>query len=205
MPLARDCAFEVYRLPRPANDDDLGLMRWHDELFTARPFLGSRRMAAMPKAEGLLVNRKRVQRLMRRMGIAALGPKPCTTKPAPGDKIYPYLLRDMATRDGDRAPQPGVGCRYHFYSDRARLPLSGGEHRLGKPGVPAWRLSNTMDTSFWLAALEDALARYGRPPIFNTGQGSQFTSAAFTGASRSPWMAAAAGWATSSSSAYGVP
>src|SRR6266849_4848804 len=86
----------VYRPPRPANDDDLSLMRRIDELFTAWPFLGSRRMTVMLRAESRPVNRKRVQRLMRRMGIAALGPKTRTTKPAPGHKIFPYLLRGLA-------------------------------------------------------------------------------------------------------------
>jgi putative transposase len=86
----------VYRLPRAANDNDLALMRRLDELFTAWPFLGSRRMTVMLRAEGHPVNRKRVQRLMRRMGIAALGPKPRTTVRAPGHKIFPYLLRDLA-------------------------------------------------------------------------------------------------------------
>ena len=86
----------VYR-PRPANDDgDLALMRRIDALFMAWPFLGSRRMTAMLRADGLTVNRKRVQRLMRLMGIAALGPKPRTSKPAPGHTIFPYLLRDLA-------------------------------------------------------------------------------------------------------------
>ncbi|WP_256441741.1 IS3 family transposase [Bradyrhizobium sp. sGM-13] len=85
----------VYRPPRPANDNDLALMRRIDELFTAWPFLGSRRMTAMLKAEGLQVNRKCVQRLMRKMGIAALGPKPNTTKLPPRHKIYPFLLRNM--------------------------------------------------------------------------------------------------------------
>jgi putative transposase len=86
----------VYRQRRPANDNDLAVMRRLDELFTAWPFLGSRRMAAMLWAEGHRINRKRVQRLMRQMGIAALGPKPRTTKPAPGHKIFPYLLRGVA-------------------------------------------------------------------------------------------------------------
>jgi len=86
----------AYRPPRSANDNDLAVMRRIDELFTAWPFLGSRRMAAMLRAEGRSINRKRVQRLMRRMGIAALGPKPRTTKPAPGHKIFPYLLRHLA-------------------------------------------------------------------------------------------------------------
>ena len=86
----------VYRTRKPANDNDTALMRRIDELFTAWPFLGSRRMTAMLRAEGVTVNRKRAQRLMRLMGIAALGPKPRTTKPAPGHKIYPYLLRGAA-------------------------------------------------------------------------------------------------------------
>ena len=86
----------VYRARKPANDNDGALMRRIDELFTAWPFLGSRRMTAMLRAEGVNVNRKRVQRLMRLMGIAALGPKPKTSKPAPGHRIYPYLLRNLA-------------------------------------------------------------------------------------------------------------
>ena len=168
----------VYRPPRPANDNDLALMRRIDELFTAWPFLGSRRMTAMLKAEGLQVNRKRVQRLMRKMGIAALGPKPNTTKPAPGHKIYPYLLRNMTI---DRPNQV-------WAADITYLPIGRGFLYLvaiidwASRAVLAWRISNTMDTSFCLAALDDALARYGRPEIFNTDQGSQFTSAAFTGA-----------------------
>src|SRR5262249_18470500 len=85
----------LYRPRRVANDNDLPLMRRIDELFTSWPFLGSRRLTALLRAEGHNVNRKRVQRLMRKMGIAALGPKPRTTKPAPGHKIFPYLLRDI--------------------------------------------------------------------------------------------------------------
>ncbi|MGY3132259.1 putative transposase [Bradyrhizobium sp. USDA 4501] len=130
------------------------------------------------EAEGLQVNRKRVQRLMRKMGIAALGPKPSTTKPAPGHKIYPYLLRNMTI---DRSNQV-------WAADITYLPIGHGFLYLvaiidwASRAVLAWRISNTMDTSFCLAALDDALARYGRPEIFNTDQGSQFTSAAFTGA-----------------------
>ena len=85
----------VYRTPLPASDDDLTLMRRIDELFTAWPFLGSRRMVRMLSEDGVTINRKRVQRLMRKMGIEALGPKPRTSKPAPGHRIYPYLLRGM--------------------------------------------------------------------------------------------------------------
>ncbi len=167
----------VYRLPRPANDDDLELMRWLDELFLAWPFLGSRRMTAMLRAEGYAVNRKRVQRLMRRMGIAALGPKPRTTQPAPGHKVFPYLLRGLTI---DRPNQV-------WAADITYIPIGRGFLYLvaimdwASRAVLAWRLSNTMDTSFCVAALEEALARFGRPEIFNTDQGSQFTSAAFTG------------------------
>ncbi len=85
----------VYRPPAPANDNDLALVRRIDELFTAWPFLGPRRLTVMLKAEGFSINCKRVQRLMRRMGIAALGPKPRTTEPAPGHKIFPYLPRSL--------------------------------------------------------------------------------------------------------------
>jgi putative transposase len=167
----------VYRKPAPANDNDLALMRRIDELFTAWPFLGSRRMAALLRAEGWPVNRKRMQRLMRRMGIAALGPKPRTTKPAPGHKIFPYLLRNLAI---DRPNQV-------WAADITYVPIGRGFLYLvavidwASRAVLAWRLSNTMDVSFCVSALEAALARFGTPEIFNTDQGSQFTSAAFTG------------------------
>jgi putative transposase len=167
----------VYCLPRPANDDDLLLMRRIDELFTRWPFLGSRRMTAMLRAEGIPINRKRVQRLMRRMGIAALGPKPRTTKPAPGHRVYPYLLRELTV---ERANQV-------WAADITYIPIGRGFLYLvavmdwASRAVLAWRLSNTMDVAFCVSALEEALARFGRPEIFNTDQGSQFTSAAFTG------------------------
>lgn len=167
----------VYRPPRSANDNDLALMRRIDELFTAWPFLGSRRMAAMLRTEGQAINRKRLQRLMRRMGIAALGPKPRTTKPAPGHKIFPYLLRNMVI---DRSNQV-------WAADITYVPIGRGFLYLvavidwASRAVLAWRLSNTMDVSFCVSALEEALARFGKPEIFNTDQGSQFTSAAFTG------------------------
>ena len=168
----------VYRPKRSANDDaDLELMRRIDELFMAWPFLGSRRMTALLRAEGQAINRKRVQRLMRTMGIAALGPKPRTTKPAPGHKIFPYLLRDMAI---DRPNQV-------WAADITYVPIGRGFLYLvaiidwASRAVLSWRLSNTMDVSFCVGALEEALARFGKPEIFNTDQGSQFTSAAFTG------------------------
>lgn len=168
----------VYRPRKPANDTDLALMRRIDEMFTAWPFLGSRRMAAMLKAQGESVNRKRAQRLMRRMGIAALGPKPNTSRPGPGRRIYPYLLRNMTIE----RPNHVWAC------DITYLPIGRGFLYLvavidwASRAALSWRVSNTMDVSFCLAALEDAMARHGKPEIFNTDQGAQFTSAAFTGA-----------------------
>jgi putative transposase len=167
----------VYLPPRPANDDDLSLMRRLDELFLAWPFLGSRRMTALLRAEGRPVNRKRVRRLMRKMGIAALGPKPRTSKPAPGHKVFPYLLRGMAIERPNQV----------WAADITYVPIGRGFLYLvavidwASRAVLAWRLSNTMDVSFCVGALEEALARFGKPEIFNTDQGSQFTSAAFTG------------------------
>src|SRR5512132_114147 len=106
----------IYRPQRPANDDDLVLMRRIDQLFLAWPFLGSRRITAMLRAEGLEVNRKRVRRLMRLMGIAALGPKPRTTKPPAWAQDLPVPF----ARPGDRAAEPGVGRRHHLHPDRSR-------------------------------------------------------------------------------------
>jgi putative transposase len=167
----------VYRLPRPANDNALGVMRRLDELFTQWPFLGSRRLARLLRDEGHAINRKRVQRLMRMMGIAALGPKPRTTKPAPGHKVYPYLLRDLVI---DRPNQV-------WAADITYIPIGRGFLYLvavmdwASRAVLSWRLSNTMDASFCVEALEEALARFGKPGIFNTDQGSQFTGGDFIG------------------------
>jgi putative transposase len=167
----------VYRLAVADDAADLALTQRIDALFMAWPFLGSRRLTAMLRAEGIVVNRKRVQRLMRRMGIAALGPKPRTTKPAAGHKIYPYLLRDLVI---DRPNQV-------WAADITYIPIGRGFLYLvaiidwASRAVLAWRLSNTMDTAFCVDALDEALARFGRPEIFNTDQGSQFTSVAFTG------------------------
>jgi putative transposase len=167
----------VYRPQPPAKDDDLALMRRIDELFTLWPFLGSRRLARMLSSEGRPVNRKRLQRLMRKMGIAALGPKPRTTKPAPGHKIFPYLLRNLAIERPNQV----------WAADITYVPIGRGFLYLvavmdwASRAVLAWRLSNTMDVSFCVSALEEALARFGKPEVFNTDQGSQFTSVAFTG------------------------
>ena len=167
----------VYRTPRAANDNDLDLMRRIDALFLRWPFLGSRRIVALLAAQDVQVNRKRVRRLMRLMGIEALGPKPRTSKPGAGHKIFPYLLRDLVI---DRPNQ--VWC-----ADITYLPVGRGFLYLvaimdwHSRAVLAWRVSNTMDVSFCVSALEEALARFGKPEIFNTDQGSQFTSAEFTG------------------------
>ena len=171
----------VYRKPRPVNDNDLEAMRRIDALFTARPFFGARRIARTLSEDGFPIDRKRVRRLMRQMGIEALGPKPSTSKPAPGHKIYPYLLRDLTI---DRPNQV-------WAADITYIPLPRGFLYLvavidwASRAVLSWRLSNTMDASFCVAALEEALAKHGKlrqaqPEIFNTDQGSQFTGSAFT-------------------------
>jgi putative transposase len=162
----------VYRAP-PTREDDAAAMRRIDALYTDRPFYGSRRIAFELK-----MSRKRVQRLMRLMGISALGPKPRTSKPAPGHKVFPYLLRGVSIERPNQV----------WAADITYVPVGAGFFYLvaimdwASRAVLAWRLSNTMDTSFCLEALEEALARFGKPEIFNTDQGSQFTSQAFTGA-----------------------
>lgn len=167
----------VYRILRPESDDELALMRRIDELFTAYPFLGSRRMAEMLSTNEQPINRKRMQRLMRKMGIAALGPKKRTTKPALGHKIFPYLLRNMTIERPNQV----------WAADITYIPIGRGFLYLvaimdwASRAVLSWRLSNTMDVSFCVSALEEALSRFGKPDIFNTDQGSQFTSAEFTG------------------------
>ena len=149
-------------------------MKRLDQLYTERPFHGSRRMMLQLRQEGHEINRKRVQR---RMGIAALGPKPNSSKPAPGHKIYPHLLRDLKIERPNR-----VWC-----ADIAHLPIGDAFLCLvavmdwASRAVLSWRLSNTLDAAFCVAALDDALARHGRPEIFNTDQGSPFTGHDFTG------------------------
>src|SRR5258706_3891389 len=137
--------FGVYRAPRPANDNDLAVMRRLDELFTAWPFLGSRRLAALLRADGHAINRKRVQRLMRRMGLAALGPQPRTTTPAPGHQIFPHLLRGLAIERPNQV----------WASDITYIPIGRGFLYLvavidwASRAVLSWRLSNTLDLSFF--------------------------------------------------------
>ena len=167
----------IYR-PKPvAGADDLAVMRRIDELHLELPFYGSRRMTFELNKEGRGVNRKRVQRLMRVMGIEALVPRPGTSKAAPGHKIYPYLLRGLKI----------VEPNHVWAADVTFIPMACGFLYLvaiidwASRAVLAWRLSNTNDASFCAAALEEALLRFGTPRIFNTDQGSTFTAEAFAG------------------------
>lgn len=166
----------VYYRPKPAQDSDLELMRLIDEEYLRRPFYGSRRMRAYLNRRGHPVNRKRVQRLMRQMGLHAVYPRPRTSRPGEGHQIYPYLLRDLVI---DRPNQV-------WATDVTFIPMARGFMYLvaimdwHSRRVLSWRVSNTLDTDFCIDALEEALARHGRPEIFNTDQGCQFTSKAFT-------------------------
>src|SRR5471032_784262 len=168
----------VYRPGPVASADDLALMRRIDELHLKWPFYGSRRMVFELNQAGHRINRKRMQRLMRVMGIEALVPRPGTSKAAPGHKIHPYLLRGVSITEPNHV----------WASDITYIPMARGFLYLvaiidwASRAVLAWRLSNTIDSRFCVEALEEALERYGKPKIFNTDQGSQFTSAAFTGA-----------------------
>jgi putative transposase len=166
----------VYYLPRPVSETDLGIMRRLDRLHLEYPFAGSRMLRGLLAAEGCQIGRRHVKTLMRRMGIEALYRHPRTTKPEPGHKIYPYLLRGIAITRPNQV----------WAMDITYIPMARGFVYLAavldwfSRRVLAWRLSITMDSSFYIAALEDAMARYGKPDVFNTDQGSQFTAAAFT-------------------------
>ena len=172
--IARSSAY--YR-PEPVSEEDLALMRLIDEIHLRWPFYGSRRVRDALEDRGHLVNRKRVQRLMRQMGLRALYPQRRTSQPGKGHKIYPYLLRDLRI---ERANQV-------WATDITYIPMAKGFMYLvaimdwHSRRVLSWRVSNTLDTDFCVEALEDALARFGVPEIFNSDQGSQFTSDAFTG------------------------
>jgi putative transposase len=166
-----------YYAPRGESPESLALMRRIDELFLKYPFYGSRQMVHQLRCEGVCVGRHRVRRLMRLMGLEAIYQAPRTSTPHLAHRVYPYLLRGMAI---DRADQ--VWC-----ADITYIPVQRGYLYLvavmdwATRHVLAWRLSNTMDARFCVEALKDALAQYGRPEIFNTDQGSQFTSLDFTG------------------------
>ena len=187
IPLSRQCELAevpratVYRrltatIPPDANVEDLLLCRLIDEEYTNRPFYGSRRMVVFLSRAGHVVNRKRVQRLMRGMGLAGMAPGPNTSKAHSGHKVYPYLLRGV----------PVTRPNQVWSTDITYVRLARGFAYLVavidwySRKVLSWRLSNSMDASFCVDCLEDALREYGSPAVFNSDQGSQFTSAAFT-------------------------
>jgi putative transposase len=182
LPVIRQCQLldlsrsSVYYQPAGISAEDLQLMRRIDEMHLKRPFYGSRRIRDWLHDDGFLVNRKRVQRLMRQMGIAALYPKANTSRPGKGHKIYPYLLKGL---DINRPNQV-------WATDLSYIPMAKGFVYVVaimdwySRKVLAWRISNTMDADFCVEALEEAISRYGAPDIFNTDQGAQFTSDAFT-------------------------
>ncbi len=166
----------VYYEPVEPDAEELAMMRRMDELHLKHPFFGSRMMTQTLKAEGALVNRKRVQRLMRLMGIESTAPKPNTSKPAPEHAVYPYLLRNVTVSRVNQV----------WASDITYIPMARGFVYLVavidwySRRVLAWRLSNTLETTFCVEAVNEAVARYGCPEIFNTDQGSQFTAEDFT-------------------------
>jgi len=167
----------LYYLPEPVSVADLALMRRMDELHLELPFAGSRMLRDLLAAEGSKIGRRHITTLMQKMGIEAVYRKPSTTKPAPGHKIYPYLLRGLAI---DRP-------NHVWATDITYIPMARGFVYLCAVmdwyarRVLAWRLSITMEADFCVEALQDAIAHFGRPKIFNTDQGSQFSGAAFTG------------------------
>ncbi|MCK7614951.1 IS3 family transposase [Roseibium sediminicola] len=166
----------VYYLPRPVSESDLALMRRIDELHLNYPFAGSRMLQGLLNGEGLRVGRLHVATLMKKMGIEAIYRRPNTSKPAPGHKIYPYLLRKLAVTRPNQV----------WAMDITYVPMARGFVYLCavvdwfSRRVLSWRLSITMEAAFCIEAVEEALARYGKPEIFNTDQGSQFTSIDFT-------------------------
>jgi putative transposase len=165
-----------YYQPKAVSEEDLKLMHRIDEMHLKRPFYGSRRIRDWLHGEGNDINRKKVQRLMRQMGITTLYPKKNTSRPGKGHKIYPYLLKGLAINQPNQV----------WATDITYIPMARGfvylvaimDWRSRK--VLSWQLSNTMDSDFCVDALQEAIDRYGAPEIFNTDQGAQFTSEAFT-------------------------
>jgi putative transposase len=166
----------VYYLPRSVPAADLAVMRRMDELHLEFPFAGSRMLRDLLTQEGTRIGRRHVATLMKRMGVEALYRKPSTSTPAPGHKIYPYLLR------GVRIDRPNQV----WAMDITYIPMARGFVYLAavvdwfSRRVLSWRVSITLEAAFCIEALEEALVRHGRPEIFNTDQGSQFTSSGFT-------------------------
>ena len=159
----------------PEKEENLELMRLIDGQYLKTPFWGSRNMTVFLRKRGYSVNRKRTQRLMRKMGLEGLAPGPSTSRPAPGHKVYPYLLRDLIIE----------GLNQVWSSDITYVPLQGGFLYLVavmdwySRHVLSWRLSNSLEVESCVEALDEALGQ-GSPEIFNTDQGSQFTSQVFT-------------------------
>ncbi len=185
--VARQCRLlglpraSYYYQPQPETAENLRLMRAIDETYLMYPFFGSRLMTRWLEREGYLVNRKRVQRLMRLMGLEVIYTKPNLSRPQPGHHIYPYLLRHLEVTRPNQV----------WASDITYIPVEGGYAYLYaiidwySRYVLAWELSNTLDANFCVTAAERALATYGPPEISNTDQGCQFTSVEFT----SVWLA----------------
>jgi putative transposase len=185
LPVVRQCELAgvsratVYaqRVPRSDSEVDLLLLGLIDEQYTRRPFYGSRKMVSFLKTRGHRVNRKRVQRLMRILGLAGMAPGPNTSRPHPQHKVYPYLLRGVVVSKPNQV----------WSTDITYIRLAHGFVYLVavidwySRRVLSWRISNTLDTAFCVDCLEEALQRYGNPEIFNTDQGCQFTSESFTG------------------------
>jgi putative transposase len=167
----------LYYQSRPIAPADLTVMRRIDELHLNYPFAGSRMLRDLLRAEGIEIGRERVATMMKRMDITTIYRRPNTSRPAPGHKIYPYLLRNLAVTRPDQV----------WAMDISYIPMARGFVYLAAVidwftrRVLSWRVSITMEVDFCLAAVEEALGKHGRPEIFNTDQGSQFTSAAFTG------------------------
>jgi len=165
----------LYYQPVGISEEDLTLMKLIDRQYLMTPFYGARKIVACLKSQGNTVNRKHIQRLMRLMGIKAIYRRPRTSRPAPGHKIYPYLLRDIKITRPNQV----------WATDITYIPMARGFLYLVaiidwySRYVISWRLSNTLDADFCVAALEEALSK-GKPEIFNTDQGSQFTGEAFT-------------------------
>jgi putative transposase len=180
--LSRQCEIlsisrsSLYHEPKGESPENLALMRRIDELFLKYPFYGSRQMTRQLRREGVVAGRHRVRRLMRLMGLEAIYRAPRTSAPHPAHRVYPHLLKGLAIERPDH-----VWC-----ADITYIPVQRGFLYLvavmdwASRHVLAWRLSNTLDARFCVEAMNEALARYGRPRIFNTDQGSQFTSLEFT-------------------------
>ena len=183
LPVTKQCHIlqlsrsSLYYTPAPVSDTDRELMRLIDEIHLEEPYLGSRGMRNILRLRGYAIGRIHVRTLMRTMGIEAIYRKPRLSKPHPGHTVYPYLLRNLDITEAN-----SVWC-----SDITYIPMARGFCYLvavmdwESRKVLSWRISNTLDASFCIEALEEAIMKYGAPDIFNTDQGSQFTADSFTG------------------------